>query len=92
MIICCNFDCDTTLTVNGILVKSDCGIFYLKGNVKEFIDLMLTNKFELTEKVYSAFLSLLESMTIEELILPHQTLYFGNYSIYYIDEKLIHLI
>ncbi len=92
MIICCDFDCDTTLSVNNIEIKSDCGIFYLKGDIQQFIDSMLVNNFKLTEKVYSAFLSLLESMTIQELIIPHQTLYFGNYSISYINEQLIYPI
>lgn len=55
MIICCDFDCDTTLSVNNIEIKSDCGIFYLKGDIQQFIDSMLVNNFKLTEKVYSAF-------------------------------------
>lgn len=64
-------------------LNSDCGDYYLfVSNKEEFIHSLLTNKFEISEKVYSSLLNYLEFPESSGLLnLENSYHCFGNYSI-----------
>lgn len=84
-IVLCDFDCDTTMThpVSEGNIKSINGIF--KFNVfdkKTFLNYLITNKFNMSEKVHSAICWLFESEQFNELVdFDEGSYYFGNYTI-----------
>lgn len=64
-------------------LKSDCGDYYLFVKDKsKFIDSLLKNDFQMSNRVYSALLNYLSiGESLEFLALEQSCHYFGNYSI-----------